>query len=154
MIYTNEPANVFYVYLTAYRSFESLEVNEIHTKALARQIATYPGQFGTLTHDNIQGCYHESGAESASIERTLRVTCHKASQVAELAYLACKTYDQDAILQVNSQTHTAILNSLETIGEYPQSYKQLKEETIGVFTKQDTGSEMYSIVNGERWEVA
>ena len=154
MIYTNEPANVFYVYLTAYRSTNPYAINEIFTKEMAARIKKHPGFYGSLINHNVEGCYHEAGVDLPSVERTLVVKCTKPSQVAELTRLACEDYDQDAVLQVNSQTHTAILNSLETVGEYPQSYKRLKEEIIGVLTKQDTGSEMYSIINGERWEVA
>lgn len=154
MIYTKEQPNVFYVYLTAYRSINSWAVNEILTTEMAGRIRRHPGFYGNLINTSVEGCYHEKGVGLPTVERTLVVKCTKPSQVAELTALACGEYDQDAVLQVNSQTHTAILNSLETVGDYPQSYQQLKEETIGIFTKQDTGSEMYSIVNGERWEVA
>lgn len=35
MIHTKQPANQFYVFLTAYRSHECTEVNEIHTRGMA-----------------------------------------------------------------------------------------------------------------------
>lgn len=154
MIYTNEPANVFYVYLTAYRSINGYTINELMTKEMAAHIKSLPGFYGSLINQNVEGCYHEAGVGLPSVERTLVVKCTKLSQVAELTRLACEDYDQDAVLQVNSQTHTAILCSMEWEGEYPCRFHRLKDETIGVFTKQDTGSEMYSIINGERWEVA
>lgn len=154
MIHTKEQANVFHVYLTAYRSTNTHEVNEILTNGLVKRISAFPGQYGSLVDSGVQGCFKEAGQQVATIERTLLVRCTKLSQVAELTDLACLGYDQDAVLQVNSQTHTAILNSIEWQGEYPNRYPQVKESVIGVFTKQDTGSEMYSIINGERWEVA
>lgn len=148
MIHTNEPANVFFVYLTAYRSHESQEVNEAMLKGMTREIRKFSGSYGSLQMENVVGCYHEAGAESPSIERTLMVKCHNRAQVGELAVLACKGYFQDAILEVSSQTHTAKLIKYDT------TKMVHSEETIGTFTKQDTGSEMYSIINGERWEVA
>lgn len=43
MIYTKEPANKVFVFVTAYRGHESLEVNEKMLKGLVRTIKTYPG---------------------------------------------------------------------------------------------------------------
>lgn len=154
MIHTKQPANQFYVFLTAYRSYESTEVNEIHTRSIAQHIRKYPGALGIVENTDVQGCYKEAGAESASIERTLKVRARNHYEMSNLVYLACKNYDQDAVLVVNSQTHTAALGTIEMCGEYPMQYPRLKLEVIGTFTKQDTGSEHYSIINGERWEVA
>lgn len=43
MIYTKEPANKVFVFVTAYRGHESQEVNEKMLKGLVRTIRTYPG---------------------------------------------------------------------------------------------------------------
>lgn len=154
MIHTKQPANQFYVFLTAYRSYETTEVNEIHTRSIAQHIRKYPGALGVVENTDVQGCYKEAGAESASIERTLKVRARNHYEMSNLVYLACKNYDQDAVLVINSQTHTAALGTIEMVGEYPMQYPRLKLDVIGTFTKQDTGSEHYSIINGERWEVA
>ena len=47
MIYTKEPANKVFVFVTAYRGYESLEVNEKMLKGLIKTIRTYPGAYGT-----------------------------------------------------------------------------------------------------------
>lgn len=154
MIHTKEPANVFYVYLTAYRSTELYAVNEKMLKGLIATLKTYPGAYGMLINQNVEGCYHEEGAGLPTVERTIIVKCTKEKQVAELTWLACKTYERDAVLVVNSQTHTASLAHIAMVGEYPQAFPEYREEVIGTFTKQDTGSAHYSIINGERWEVA
>lgn len=154
MIHTKQPANQFYVFLTAYRSHECTEVNEIHTRGMASEIRKYPGQYGIIEDADVQGCFKEEGAEVATNERTLKVRARNEYEMANLVYLACKIYDQDAALVVNSQTHTASLGTVEWVGRYPMQYPQLKLDEIGTFTKQDTGSEHYSIINGERWEVA
>lgn len=154
MIHTKQPANQFYVFLTAYRSHECTEVNEIHTRRMASEIRKYPGMYGVIENDNVQGCFKEAGAESATNERTLKVRARNLNELEHLVYLACKICNQDAVLVVTSQTHTAALGTIEMIGEYPQAYPQMKLDVIGTFTKQDTGSEHYSIIDGERWEVA
>lgn len=154
MIHTKEPANKVFVFVTAYRGYESLEVNEKVLKGLIRTIKTYPGAYGNIRDENVQGCFKEAGMPEATQERTLKVEC-TIKQAAELAWLACKTYHQDAVLVVNSQTHTASLWSIEDVGEYPQVYPRLKEVSLeGTFqpVKAPYG-ECYSIINGDYWEV-
>lgn len=154
MIHTKEPANKVFVFVTAYRGYESLDVNEKVLKGLIRTIKTYPGAYGNIRDENVQGCFKEAGMEYATEERTLKVEC-TIKQAAELAWLACKTYHQDAVLVVNSQTHTASLWSIEDKGEYPMVYPCLKEESLeGTFqpVKAPYG-ECYSIINGDYWEV-
>lgn len=56
MIHTKQPANQFYVFLTAYRSYESTEVNEIHTRSIAQHIRKYPGALGVVENTDVQGC--------------------------------------------------------------------------------------------------
>lgn len=154
MIHTKQPANQFYVYLTAFRSSEPLEVNQKMLKGMAISIRKFPGLYGVLEHCNIQGCYQEAGTDAPSIEQTLRVRCRDMVEVENLMYQACETYSQDAVLVVNSQTHTASLMSLEWSGDYPYRFPQVRSEVIGTFTQQDTGSAHYSIIDGVRWEVA
>lgn len=154
MIHTKQPANQFYVFLTAYRSYETTEVNEIHTRGMASEIRKLPWTYGVIENGDVQGCFKEAGTEVAINERTLKVRARNENEMANLVYLACKVYDQDVVLVVNSQTHTAALGTIEMVGAYPMQYPRLKLEVIGTFTQQDTGSEHYSIINGERWEVA
>lgn len=156
MIHTKEPANVFYVYLTAYRSYESLEVNEMMLKGLIARIRTYPGTYGNIESINVQGCFKEDGSDTASTERTLRVRCTKESQVAELTWLACHNYNQDAVLTVNSQTHTAELNSIKMVGGYARGYSEVHSEKLpGTFQRvEEPKGECYSILeDGSVWEV-
>lgn len=153
MIHTKEPVNCFTVYLTAYRSHYTSDVNEVFTKGLASKIRKFAGTYGSLKSEAVEGCYKEAGNSEATVERTLQVFCRTEKQVAELTWLACHDYDQDAVLVVNSQTHTASLCSIKYEGEYPLRFPVLKEDIIGVFTERDTGAEHYSIVDGVRWEV-
>lgn len=154
MIHTKEPANKVFVFVTAYRGYESLEVNEKVLKGLIRTIKTYPGAYGNIRDEHVQGCFKEAGMSEATQERTLKVEC-TIKQAAELAWLACKTYHQDAVLVVNSQTHTASLWSIEDKGEYPMVYPCLKEVSLGGTLQRvdEPKGECYSVINGQYWEV-
>lgn len=154
MIYTKESANKVFVFVTAYRGYESLEVNEKVLNGLIRTIKTYPGAYGNIRDENVVGCFKEAGMEYATQERTLKVEC-TTKQAAELAWLACKTYYQDAVLVVNSQTHTASLWSIEDKGEYPMVYPCLKEVSLGGTLQQVDApkGECYSVIGGQYWEV-
>lgn len=154
MIYTNEPANKFRVFLTAYRAHEGKAVNEKMTDALVRTIKTYPGAYGSLKAATHLRCFREKGQVIASEERTIGVLCHTAKQVAELTYLACKTYSQDAVLVVNTQTHTAYLSSITTEGEYPQQYDVLAPEVpLGTFQEVDyPEGKCFMIIGSTVWE--
>lgn len=55
MLYTKEPANKVFVFVTAYRGRESLEVNEKMLMGLVRTIKTYPGAYGNLRDAHVQG---------------------------------------------------------------------------------------------------
>lgn len=122
---------------------------------MVAKITKYPGMYGNIESQNVTGCYREHGQQVASKERTLRVRCSKESQVAELTYLACHVYDQDAVLVVNSQTHTAALASVRKVGEYPLVYPEYHEARIGVLTVVDAAAgECYTIdEKGVCWEV-
>lgn len=154
MIYTNEPANKFRVFLTAYRAHESKEVNEKMTDGLVRTIKTYPGAYGSLRATTHLGCFREEGQAAASEERTIEVLCHTAKQVAELTWLACRTYNQDAVLVVNTQTHTAYLSSIIIEGEYPQTYAVLAPEVpLGTFQQvEHPEGDCYTIIGSTVWE--
>lgn len=154
MIYTKEPANKVFVFVTAYRGYEPLEVNEKVLKGLIRTIKTYPGAYGNIRDEYVQGCFKEAGMPEATQERTLKVEC-TIKQAAELAWLACKTYHQDAVLVVNSQTHIASLWSIEDKGAYPMIYPCLKEVSLGGTLQQVDApkGECYSIIDGQYWEV-
>lgn len=154
MIHTKEPANKVFVFVTAYRGYESLEVNEKVLKGLIRTIKTYPGAYGNIRDENVTGYFKEAGMQVATEERTLKVEC-TVKQAAELTWLACRTYSQDAVLVVNSQTHTASLWSIESVGEYPYVFPRLKEDSLGGTLQQvdaPTG-ECYSLIDGKYWEV-
>lgn len=154
MIHTKEPANVFYVYLTAYRALRPLEVNEAMTDGMLKTIRKFPGVFGNIESTALEGCFREAGQKDATVERTIKIRCTKESQVAELTYLACYSYEQDAVLVVNSQTHKASLANLNWKGEYPQEYPEYHEEHIGTFTKVDKASgEHYTLEGNTIWEV-
>jgi len=156
MIYTNEPANVFYVFLTAYRAVETKDVNEMHLKALTATIRKFTGMYGNIESTDIQGCFREAGQDVASIERTLKVRCTSMKQVAELTWQACHLYDQDAVLIVNSQTHTASLGHIEQRGEYPMHYPEFVQgESFGTLQAVSKASgECYSVdASGQVWEV-
>jgi len=154
MIHTKETANKLFVFVTAYRAIESHEVNEKFTNGLERVIRKYPGTYGSIRETAITGCFREAGQDLATTERTLKVECTE-KQAAELTYLARKTYNQDAVLVVNSQTHTAALWSIKTMGEYPNHYPSLVETPLdGTMQHVDAPKgECFSIINGEFWEV-
>lgn len=154
MIYTKEPANTYYVYLTAYRSCYTPSLNEVLVDGMAERIRGLRKLYGKILDEGVVGCYTEAGNTEATVERTLQVHCTGWNQVMMLAELAHVRYDQDSILAVASQTHTASLISVRSIGEYPQECETLDIVPLGVFTQQDTGAENYSIIDGQRWEVA
>lgn len=156
MIYTNEPSNVLYVYLTAYRATNSRPLNEIFLLGMINHISKFPGEYGTIETSSIQGCFREEGRDYVSSERTIRVRCTDKHQATNLADLACHRYDQDAVLVVNSQTHTSYLWSVELAGEYPLAFPKLKIVDLeGTLQSVETPvGECYSIdENGKTWEV-
>ncbi len=151
MIHTKQPANQFYVFLTAYRSTNTEAVNEKLLKGMIAEIRKYPGSYGVIEDINVAGCFQEAGATHPTIERTLKVRARNEIEADNLAFLACDRYDQDAVLEVASQTHTATLVSYKREGVHGVINRS--REVIGTFTKQDTGAEHYSMIAGEQWEV-
>lgn len=153
MIHTKEPANQFYVYLTAYRATYSDALNEKLLKGMIAEIRKYPGIYGVIEQEMVAGCFREAGQEEASIERTLKVRARNEIEADNLAFLACDRYDQDAVLEVASQTHTATLVSYKREGVHGTITRS--REVIGTYTavEQATG-ECYSVESGAQvWEV-
>ena len=68
MIHTKEPANKVFVFVTAYRGHESLEVNEKMLKGLIKTVRTYPGAYGNIRDENVQGCFKEAGMPEAKAD--------------------------------------------------------------------------------------
>lgn len=113
MIYTNEPVNTFYVYVSASRATLADIYNMQRTNKLKRDICESEGFYGTLYQTGLTGFYREEGQEVATQERTIKVHCERLEQITHLVALACHDYQQDCVLVVNSQTHTARLASSE-----------------------------------------
>lgn len=153
MIHTKEPANQFYVYLTAYRALNGDAVNEKLLKGMISEIRKYPGLYGVIENEMVAGCFREHGQDVATTERTLKVRARNETEADNLAFLACDRYDQDAVLEVASQTHTATLVSYKREGVHGTINRS--REVIGVYTavEQATG-ECYSVEGGAQvWEV-
>ncbi|WP_459567614.1 hypothetical protein, partial [Enterobacter asburiae] len=62
MIFTKEPANKVFVFVTAYRGHESHEVNEKMLKGLIKTIRTYPGAYGNIRDEDVTGCREPTGS--------------------------------------------------------------------------------------------
>lgn len=153
MIHTKEPANQFYVYLTAYRATNTEEMNELLLKGMVREIRKYPGIYGVIESELVAGCFREAGQDEVSTERTLKVRARNETEADNLAFLACDRYNQDAVLEVASQTHTATLVSYKREGVHGVITRS--REVIGTYTavEQATG-ECYSVESGAQvWEV-
>lgn len=86
MIYTNEPANVLYVFLTAYRASNTPQVNEIFLEGMIKHISKFPGVYGNIESVSIQGCFKEAGQTEASIERTIKALLAKISKEREVNF--------------------------------------------------------------------
>lgn len=109
MIYTNEPANVFYVLVSAARANLSDMVNMGRQLDLKALLQAEPEYYGVLECTGLTGCYREAGQEAATEERTYRVRCENRAQAINVARLACNDFEQDCVMVYKSQTHTAAL---------------------------------------------
>lgn len=150
MIHTKEPANMFYVYVSAARANLSDIVNMGRQTRLKGELLADPEYYGTLECTGLTGCYREEGQEAVSTERTYRVLCNRA-QAINVARLACNQLEQDCVLAVRSQTHTASLVNCK--GSNPIEWTNTALE--GTFQQVDkpTG-ECYTMdANGLIWEV-
>lgn len=154
MIHTKQPANQFFVYATAYRAIESREVNEKFMKGMVAEIRKYPGLYGVIDDAGLMGHYREEGQDVATAERTVRVRCRNATEADNVAFLACDRYNQDAVLEVTSQLHTATLVSYKREGVHSQIARSRTE--IGTLTEVKTPQgECYTYEprTGKYWEV-
>lgn len=107
MIHTKEPANVFYVLVSAARAGLTEKRNiERHT-CLKVELMSDPEYYGFVTDTDLIGHYKEEGQEGATKERTVRVRCENRAQAINVARLACNTFEQDCVMVYKSQTHTA-----------------------------------------------
>ncbi|QHJ79914.1 MAG: hypothetical protein [Caudoviricetes sp.] len=150
MIYTNEPANMYYVFVSAYRSYESVEVNELMQDALAKLINESPKMFGRIEDYRVTGCYHEVGSDSATEERTFKVLCTH-EQAENLAFMATDRFFQDCVLVVNSQTHTANLWRI-TVPQY-RVVREITDLNGSLQPVSKPTGECYSVIDGQYWEV-
>lgn len=107
MIYTKEPANVWYVLVSAFRSNLHHLDNLSRHRRLVNSLRNAPGEYGSVESTDLTGCYHEAGMESPAEEQTIRVRCTHKHQAISVARLACGEYEQDCVLVYNSQTHKA-----------------------------------------------
>lgn len=153
MIHTKQPANQFYVYLTAYRAINPEAVNEKLLKGMIAEIRKYPGIYGVIEDELVAGCFREAGQDAVSTERTIKVRARNEVEADNLAFLACDRYNQDAVLEVASQTHTATLVSYKREGVH--GIINRSREVIGTYTAVDAAiGECYSVERGAQvWEV-
>lgn len=107
MIHTNEPANVFYVLVSAARANLSDMANMLRQLDLKERLQADTEYYGVLECTGLTGWYREHGQEAATQERTYRVRCKNRAQAINVARLACNDFEQDCVLVYKSQTHTA-----------------------------------------------
>ena len=109
MIFTREPANVFYVLVSAFRSNLDDEVNMSRHRHMVSELRAFPGLYGSVDSTDLTGCYREKIASAPTEEKTVRIRCKDKSQVLNVARLACNEWEQDCVMVYRSQTHTAAL---------------------------------------------
>jgi len=153
MIQTNQPANQFYVYATAYRGYESQAVNEKMLKGMIAEIRKFPGLYGVIEDEFVAGSFREAGSDVATTERTLRIRCRNEIEADNVAFLACDRYMQDAVLEVRSQLHTATLVSYKREGVHGEITRSRTEIGTLMPVREATG-ECWSVDKfGQVWEV-
>lgn len=69
MIFTKEPANVFYVPMSAFRSNLDDEVNMSRHRHMVSALRAFPGLYGELESTDLTGCYREAIASAPTEER-------------------------------------------------------------------------------------
>lgn len=109
MIHTNEPANVYYVLVSAFRAGLHNLDNLSRHRRLLNSLRNNVLEYGVVESSDLCGCYREAGQEFASEEQTIRVRCTEKHQAVSVARLACNDYEQDCVLVYKSQTHSAAL---------------------------------------------
>lgn len=149
MIYTNEPANVFYVVLSAHRGGLHPLDNASRHRRLVNSLRNAPGIYGVLETTDLSGCFREEGSKHVSEEQSMRVRCANKQQCLEVARLACNEYEQDCVLVYKSQTHTAGLLYAKGLDGYKA------ERLHGSFQQVDAPKgECYTVDEfGRTWEV-
>nr|DAH54119.1 MAG TPA: hypothetical protein [Caudoviricetes sp.] len=149
MIYTKEPANIFYMYVSAARADRPDVVNLARHNQLKRDIMNGLGMYGEIVQTGITGYFREAGQEVATEERTIKVACRTREECICLAQLVCRAYQQDCALVIKSQTHSAALMSC------PEGLAYKAERLNGSLQQVDAPKgECYSVdANGAIWEV-
>lgn len=149
MIYTNEPANVFYVLVSAARANLSDMANMARQLDLKALLQAEPEYYGVLECTGLTGWYREQGQEVATQERTYRVRCENRAQAINVARLACNDFEQDCVLVYKSQTHTAGLMFCKGLDGYKTT------RLNGSFQQVDkpTGENYTTDAEGRIWEV-
>lgn len=149
MIHTREPANVFYVLVSAARANLPDVSNMKRQLALRDALKFDPEYYGVLECTGLTGWYREEGQEVATQERTYRVRCENRAQAINVARLACNTFDQDCVLVYKSQTHTAGLMFCKGLDGYKTT------RLNGSFQQVDkpTGENYTTDAEGRFWEV-
>ena len=69
MIYTNEPANVFYVLVSAFRSNLDDEVNMSRHRHMVNNLRNAPGLYGSVESTDLTGCYREAISSAPTEEK-------------------------------------------------------------------------------------
>lgn len=144
MIYTNEPANVLYVLVSAARANLSDIANMGRQLDLKALLQAEPEYYGVLECTGLTGCYREEGQEVATEERTYRVRCESKAQAINVARLACNDFEQDCVMVYKSQTHTAGLVFCKGLDGYKVtrlngSFQQVDAPKGECFTKDAEG---------------
>lgn len=144
MIYTNEPANVFYVLVSAARANLPDVVNMVRQVDLKALLQAEPEYYGVLECTGLTGYYREAGQEAATKERTYRVRCESKAQAINVARLACNDFEQDCVMVYKSQTHTAGLMFCKGLDGYRTerlhgSFQQVDVPKGEFFTKDAEG---------------
>lgn len=149
MIYTKEPANIFYAYVSAARADLADIINMQRHNHLKRDIMNGLGMYGEIVQTGLTGCYREEGQEEAQQERTIKVACRTREECIELARLACMKYKQDCIMVIRSQTHSACLMSV------PEGMLYKAERLNGSLQRVErvTGECFTMEADGTLWEV-
>lgn len=150
MIFTKEPANVFYVLVSAFRSNLDDAENMSRHRRMVSTLRAAEGLYGSIESTDLTGCYREEIASAPTEEKTVRVRCKDKEQALNVARLACNEWEQDCVLVYNSQTHTASLM-------YAQGTDGHKTERLGSFQEVSKGAPLqgcYTIDEfGRRWQV-
>ncbi|QQK88311.1 hypothetical protein [Providencia phage PSTRCR_120] len=145
MLYTNEPANKIMVALSAYRATNSEHTNKQRQLVLLNALKA--GGFEILD-DNMIGCYREEGQAEHSIEESVMILCNDMLEVGLIARLAKEGFQQDCILAVTTQTHSARFVTYNDDGQViiskvMGSLQQVDEDSLDNlegFTKDSTGN--------------